>query len=88
MSRIEAARRRVTIARYAIGITAAAALAAFAAAARVSHPGTSHATSSSRASTRAATAATQDDSFFTGDDSGSSIGPSGSAPAQVQSGAS
>ena len=88
MTRIEAARRRVTIARYAIGITAAASLAAFAAVARVSHPGTSHATGSSRATARAASTASQDDSFFTDDNSTSSIGPSGGASAQVQSGAS
>ena len=85
MTRIEAARKRVTIARYAIGVTAAAALAAFAAAARVSHPGASHATSTSRASSRAS-AVQQDDSFF--GDSFSNIGPSGSASPQVQSGAS
>ena len=40
MTRIERARRRVTVARYAIGITAAAALAGFAAVARATHPGT------------------------------------------------
>ena len=40
MTRIEKARRRVTVARYAIGITAAAALAGFAAVARSTHPGT------------------------------------------------
>ena len=85
MTRIEAARRRVRIARYAIGITAAAALAAFTAVTRAAHPGTSHATNTSRSS-RASSTATQDDSFFS--DSFSNIGPSGSASAQVQSGAS
>ena len=39
LSRIEGARRNARIARYAIGLTAAAGLAAFAAAARASHPG-------------------------------------------------
>ena len=43
MTRIEKARRRVTVARYAIGITAAAALAGLAAVARSKHPGTGRA---------------------------------------------
>ena len=89
MTRIQQARRRVTIARYAIGISAAAALAGFAAVARVTHPGTAQRVTSAR--TSVTTASTYDDSsFFGGDDSGSSsnIGPSGSAQPQVQSGAS
>lgn len=92
MTRIEKARRRVTVARYAIGITAAAALAGFAAVARVTHPGTAPRVASSRASL--ATTSTSDDSssasFFGDDYSGShsNIGPSGSAQPQVQSAAS
>ena len=91
MTRIEQARRRVTIARYAIGITAAAALAGFAAVARATHPGTAQRVTAAR--TSVTTSSSYDDSnsyFFGGDDSGSSanIGPSGSAQPQVQSGAS
>ena len=85
-SRIADARRKVRIARYAIGVTAAAALAAFAAAARVAHPGTHYSTR-----TGAATAAVDEstsESYFFGDDNSSSIGPSGSASPQIQSGAS
>jgi hypothetical protein len=84
MTRIEEARRRVTTVRYAIGIGAAVAFAAFAAAARVSHPAT-HA-----AQPAAATQSEddQDGGGFFGDDSFSNNGPSGSAAPQVQSGAS
>jgi hypothetical protein len=87
-TRIASARRNVRIARFTIGVTAAAALAAFAAAARVSHPGT-HATRA-RATAGTATASfdhSSADSFF-GDDGSSSVGPSGSATPQIQSGAS
>jgi hypothetical protein len=83
MTRIEEARRRVTTVRYAIGIGAAVAFAAFAAAARVSHPAT-------HAAQPAAAMQSEDDQDgggFFGDDS-SNIGPSGSAAPQVQSGAS
>jgi hypothetical protein len=92
MSRIEKARRRVTVARYAIGITAAAALAGFAAVARSTHPGTAQRVTTAR--TSVATTSSYDDSssssFFGGDDSESysNIGPSGSSQPQVQSGAS
>ena len=87
MTRIEQARRRVTIARYAIGITAAVALAGFAAVARSSHPGTAQRVTTARAS---ATSSYDDANSFFGDDTGSTsnIGPSGSAQPQVQSGAS
>lgn len=92
MTRIERARRRVSIARFAIGITTAAALAGFAAVARVSHPGTSHTSqASSSAATSSATASDNSGSFFGNDSSSgstSSIGPSGSVAPQVQSGAS
>ena len=90
MTRIEKARRRVTVARYVIGITAAAALAGFAAVARTTHPGTGQRVTSAK--TSATTTSSYDDSssLFFDDDSGSSsdIGPSGSAQSQVQSGAS
>jgi hypothetical protein len=92
MTRIEKARRRVTVARYAIGIIAAAALAGFAAVARSTHPGTAQRAAAAR--TSVATTSSYDDSssasLFFGDGSGtySDIGPSGSAQPQVQSGAS
>jgi hypothetical protein len=86
MTRIEKARRRVTVARYAIGITAAAALAGFAAVARATHPGTAQRVTSARTSVTTASSNT----YFFDDDSGSSsnIGPAGGAQPQVQSGAS
>jgi hypothetical protein len=93
MSRIERARRRVTFARYAIGVAAAAALAAFAGAARLSHPGT-HAAQSSPSTTATSTAAASSDDDFFGDDDSSSgslssnIAPSTGASPQVQSAAS
>jgi len=87
MTRMEQARRNVRIARYTIAVSAAAALAAFAAAARVSHPGT-HNSSRARASTDSVTASASSDSFFSDDSSSSAIGPSGSASPQIQSGGS
>ena len=88
MTRIEQARRRVTLTRYAIGIGSAVALAAFAAVARASHPGTHSAASVRPTATR--TSSYEDSTFFGDDDSDSysNIGPSGSAAPQVQSGAS
>jgi hypothetical protein len=91
MTRIEKARRRVTVARYAIGITAAAALAGFAAVARSTHPGTAQRVATARTTvTTTSSYDESDSSFFEDDDSGSysNIGPSGSAQPQVQSGAS
>jgi hypothetical protein len=90
MSRIERARRRVIITRYAIGIASAAALAGFAAVARASHPGTALRVTTARTSVTSTSTSTYDDSTYFGDDSGSSsnIGPSGSAQPQVQSEAS
>jgi len=90
MTRIEKARRRVTVARYAIGVTAAVALAGFAAAARATHPGTAQRVATARTSVTTSSPSYDDSSSFFGDDSGSSsnIGPSGSAQPQVQSGAS
>lgn len=87
MSRIEAARRNVKIARGAIGVAALSLLAVFGAAARSSHPGT-HSRSQSQASSSVATASEDDSSGFFGYDDGSSIGPSGSAAPSVQSGGS
>jgi hypothetical protein len=84
MTRIEEARRRVTTVRYALGIGAAVALAAFAAAARISHPG-SHQTGQPAT---AAAESEQDGGGFFGQGSFTNIGPSGSAAPQVQSGAS
>lgn len=83
-SRIAVARRRLRVARYAIGITAAAAFAAFAGVARSSHPGTSHA---SRTGAGVATSTQSAASgFFAGQaDSYAGIGPSGSATPQIQS---
>ena len=92
MTRIERARRRVSIARFAIGITTAAALAGFAAVARASHPGTSHASQQTSATATSSATASDDTGSFFGDDSSSgstsSIGPSGSVAPQIQSGAS
>jgi hypothetical protein len=90
VSRIETARRKLRIARYAIGITAATALAAFAAVARSSHPAT-HGTTTA-ASPAAATSgqdSNESSGFFgNGGDDQSSIAPSSGSTPQVQSGAS
>jgi hypothetical protein len=101
MTRIEKARRRVVLARYSIGVLAAAALGGFAAMARVTHPGTAH--SAAGPSTPVAATSHDDDVDVEGfwgdedggdDDSGafsntySNIGPSGGAQPQIQSGAS
>ncbi len=91
MSRIEKARRRVTVARYAIGISAAVALGGFAAVARISHPGTAQRLTTARTSVAATSSYDDSSATFFGDDgsgSYSNIGPSGSAQPQVQSGAS
>jgi len=86
-TRIASARRNVRIARYTIAVTAAAALAAFAAAARATHPGT-HNSPRARAVTDSATASQSSDDFFGDDSSSSTIGPSGSVSPQIQSGGS
>lgn len=88
MSRIEAARRNVKIARGAIGVAALSLLAVFGAAARSSHPGTHSRSQSQSSSSSVATASEDDSSGFFGYDDGSSIGPSGSAAPSVQSGGS
>ena len=91
MTRIEKARRRVTFARYAIGISAAAALAGFAAVARSTHPGTAQRVTTARTSVTTTSSYDDSSSAFFGDDDSSStsnIGPSGSAQPQVQSAAS
>ena len=87
MSRIEAARRNVRIARGAIGVAALSLLAIFGAAARSAHPGP-HSRSQSQTSSSAVTANQDDSSGFFGYDGGSSIGPSGSAAPSIQSGGS
>ena len=88
MTRIEKARRRVTLARYAIGITAAVALGGFAAVARATHPGTAQRVTTARTSAAATSSYDDSNSYFYGGDDSSNIGPSGSAQAQVQSAAS
>jgi hypothetical protein len=88
MTRIEAARRNVRIARTAIAVSAVGGLAAFAGLAKMSHPGKQGQGSA------ASQAAVQQDStssgfFSTGSGDGSTLlGPSGGAAPQVQSGGS
>jgi hypothetical protein len=84
MTRMELARHRLKIARYAIGVTAAGAFAAFAVAARDSHPGTQHASSATSASSSTATADATSSFDFSGS---SSFGGATSAPS-IQSGGS
>ena len=80
-SRIEAARRRVRIARYSIGAVAAAAFGLLGIAARDAHPATH--TGSTVASTTATNQESQEDSFSY--DGGASIAPSSSSTPAVQS---
>jgi hypothetical protein len=88
-TRIEAARRKLRVARYAIGVTVAAALAGFAGLARVSHPATHHGGSSLSPAAAATDESTNDGGGYFGDDDSSLyLGPSGSAAPQVQSGGS
>jgi hypothetical protein len=87
MTRMEAARRNVRIARNAIVVSAIGGFALFAGLARASHPGSTSSVSKNPSST--STSASQNSSIFgSGDDSYSAIGPSGSASPQVQSGGS
>ncbi len=88
LSRIEAARRNARIARYAIGLTAAAGLAVFAAAARLSHPGSHPTVRAGQAASATSSATTQSSTGDFFGDGSSSIGPSGSAGSQLQSGGS
>jgi hypothetical protein len=83
MTRLGQARRKIRIARLAIGIGAATGLAVFAGLARTSHPAT-HGTGSTRPTVTRST----NDYFGDDSDSYSYLGPSGSAAPQVQSGAS
>jgi hypothetical protein len=91
-SRIELARRRVRFVRYSVGVTAAAAFAVFAFAARTAHPGTSAGASTSTESTAVTSS---DDPYgdvessdsFDGFGS-SSVSPSYGAAPSVQSGGS
>jgi hypothetical protein len=80
-SRIEAARRRLRIARYSIGAAAAAAFALLGVAARDAHPATH--TSSTAVSASATTQESQGDSFSY--DGGAYIAPSSSNSPVVQS---
>ena len=66
-SRIELARRRLRIARRAIGVAAAGGLVVFALAARASHPGSSASTSQSTSSPAASEATSSDDSYSSDD---------------------
>jgi hypothetical protein len=87
-SRIELARRRLKIARRAIGVAAAAGFVAFAFAARVSHPGSGAKSAATTAtpSAPASTAETEDDDGF--DFGQPSIAPSTGSGFSVQSGGS
>lgn len=88
MTRLEAARRRLRIARFGIGVAAVSLFAAFGVVVRNAHPGAR--SSSIPASSSSVATATEDDSFgfFGSDDDSSSIGPSGSATPSIQSGGS
>ena len=90
MSRIAQARRKIRVARAAIGVGAVAALTVFAGLARASHPATSHARTGATTARQSSAAQNGDGTFFGGDggDSYSYLGPSGSAAPQVQSGGS
>jgi hypothetical protein len=88
-SRIELARRRIRLTRYAAGVLAAAAFATFAVAARNAHPGTS--SGSSTAGSGSATAVTSSDDSESDDSCGfgtSSVSPSYNPAPSVQSGGS
>ena len=86
---MELARHRLKVARYAIGITAVGAFAAFGAAARSSHPGTHSAAASSKKTTASAAEGTSDDGTTSSLDlnGSSSFGAASSAPS-IQSGGS
>jgi hypothetical protein len=89
-SRIELARRRLQIARRAIGVVAAAGFVVFVFAARASHPGSGTSPAASTSSATPATTSEQDDNGFGFDFSQGSIAPStgsSSAPS-LQSGGS
>ena len=92
-SRIEIARRRIRLARYAAGVLAAAAFATFAVAARNAHPGTAPSAGATQSGDTASAVTPSDD--YNDDQSSdgfgfgsSSVSPSyGEAPS-VQSGGS
>jgi len=84
-SRIEAARRRVRIARYTIAVAAAGALAAGAAVARAVHPGTSGGQSTARTQRQSALPSVSSEFDDAGGGSVSSA-PSSSAPVIQSSG--
>lgn len=93
-SRIEAARRRVRVARYSIGAAAAVAFALFGLAVRDAHPATQGGGSPAATTDVSSEDPFSDESSFSDDDSfgfegGGSIGPSSSSSApSVQSGGS
>lgn len=90
MTRLEHARRKIGIARIAIGVGAATGLAVFGGLARTSHPATQHARTSNTSEARQSDDDSYGDDFYSGDDSDSysNLGPAGSAAPQVQSGGS
>jgi hypothetical protein len=92
-SRIEIARRRLKVARYSVGVTAAAAFALFAFAARAAHPGTSSGSAST--ATNSAGVTSSDDPYGDVESSdsfggfgSSSVSPSYNSAPSVQSGGS
>jgi hypothetical protein len=91
-SRIEIARRRLKVVRYSVGVTATAAFAVFAFAARAAHPGTSSGSVSTATDSAAVTSSDDpygdvesSDSFGFGQ---SSVSPSYNSAPSVQSGGS
>jgi hypothetical protein len=82
-SRIEAARRRLRVARYSIGAAAAAAFALFGVAVRDAHPATHSGSTVASTSATTAQSQAQEDSFSY--DGGASIAPSSSNTPTVQS---
>ena len=80
MTRMEAARRRLTIARYAIGVSAVSLFAVLGFVARAEPPGA--------ASTPQVVTSDSTSSFFQDDSTPSYVGPAGSATPSIQSGGS
>lgn len=79
---MEAARRRVRIARYAIGASAVSLFAVLGFVARAEHPGTASAPQIATSNDPTAT------DFFQDDSSQSYVGPAGAATPSIQSGGS
>jgi hypothetical protein len=87
-SRIEIAHRRVKVVRVSVGVTAAAAFAVFAFAARAAHPGTSTGDTATAAVTSADDSYGDDESSSTFGFGSSAVSPSGNSSPSVQSGGS